>query len=315
MPNTSSDNATSASAATASATAAQVGGTPVLDAVMTLALAQAADAAYMDFAGQTLALPAGWSLIDHWTGWDPDPFGGREERYGLLLGRNDAPGEVIFAFRGTASLDDALDDADFPTREFVATQGAVPTGALVASGFYGVYNDVGGNMALSMRAQLTRLLAQAAPTRIWITGHSLGGALAHLFAFDLSFGPHASAFHAMISLACPRVGLASWRDAYQARIPAERSIRIYNQHDLVPELPPRDFGFDDVGIGFPTAFERDLLPDLYPLSRHSLVNLSTVLQHALPAQPQTWAGTFADARDTQREMVSTHPKPPAGQGG
>ena len=308
MPNSTPIDAAAVPVAGASTVTAPAA-TPVLDAVMTLALAQAADAAYMDFAGQTPTLPSAWSLIDHWTGWDPDPFGGREERYGLLLGRNDAPGEVIFAFRGTASLDDALDDADFPTREFVATQGAAPTGALVASGFYGVYNDVGGNMALSMRAQLTRLLAQTAPTRIWITGHSLGGALAHLFAFDLSFGPHASAFHAMISLASPRVGLESWRDAYLARIPAQRSIRVYNQHDLVPELPPRDFGFHDVGTGFPTAFERRLLPDLYPLSRHSLVNLTTVLQHALPAQPQTWAGTFADARDAQREMVSTVPKP------
>lgn len=132
--------------------------TPVLDPGITLALAQAADAAYQDFARQPLVLPDGWALAGRWTGWDPTPLGGSEEAYGLALRRVDAPSELIFAFRGTASLDDALDDADFPQVEFVASDGAaseggVRTGARVAAGFYGIYSDTGPGMSQPMRAQ------------------------------------------------------------------------------------------------------------------------------------------------------------------
>lgn len=287
-------------------------GTPRLDPALTLALADAAELAYRDFAKQPLTPPAGWELAGQWTGWDPTPFGGSEEQYGVVLRRVGAPGELIFAFRGTASLDDALDDADVPLVEFVSTQGSVHTGARVASGFHGIYSDTGPGMAQSMRAQLQQCLQQLAPTRIWVTGHSLGGTLAQLFAFDLSYGTHAAAFDTLIVLASPRVGGPQWRDTYHARIPRARSIRIYNQHDIVPELPPRDLDFHDVGIGFPTAFERQRLPDLYPLARHSLLNLTYVLRQALATQAQTWAGAFTDQVEPGRGMVSTLPKPAGG---
>lgn len=287
--------------------------TPVLDPALTLALALASEAAYDDFDQKPLQLPAGWSFVARWTGWDPEPASeGREERYGVLL-RNDAdPDTCIVAFRGTASLDDALDDADFPTRVFASNFAPSPTGIEVASGFYGIYNDIGGTMTQSMRAQVFALIEQAAATRVYITGHSLGGALAHLFAFDLSIGPHAPAFAALCTFASPRVGTQAWRDAYDARIAATQSTRVYNQHDLVPELPPRDFGYHDVGQGFPVAFERQTLPALFPLSRHALLNYITVLQHALAATPQVWVGTFADSVDAKRTMTSTAPTPPSG---
>ena len=286
--------------------------TPVLDAALTLALAAASEAAYDDFDGKPLQLPVGWSFVARWTGWDPEPAGGgAEERYGLLL-RNDAdPGNWIVAFRGTASLDDALDDADFPTRPFVPMQGGAAPGVDVASGFYGIYNDTGGTMTQSMRAQLLVLFEQHAPAQVYVTGHSLGGALAHLFAFDLSFGPQASAFAGLCTFASPRVGTQGWRDAYEARIADARSTRVYNQHDLVPDLPPKDFDYHDVGQGFPVAFERSALPELFPLSRHALLNYIVVLQHALASSPQVWAGTFADAVDAKKTMVSTLPSPPS----
>lgn len=296
--------------AVASASAA----TPRLDPTLTLALAEAADMAYRDFAKQPLSPPPGWELAGRWTGWDPTPFGGSEEKYGVVLRRTGAPGELIFAFRGTASLDDALDDADFPLVEFVPSQGGAPTGARVASGFYGIYDDLGHGMSQSMRTQLQQWLQQLAPTRIWVTGHSLGGALAQLFAFDLSYGAHAAAFDTLIVLASPRVGDHTWRDTYDARIPAARSLRIYNQHDIVPDLPPKDLGFHHTGTGFPTAFQRHLLPELYPVARHSLLNLTYVLREAFSADPhtQTWAGQFIDQSDPHREMVSTVPKPAGG---
>jgi triacylglycerol lipase len=284
--------------------------TPTLDPTLTLALALASEAAYDDFDGKPLRLPHGWKLAGTWTGWDPVFRGGSEEKYGLLLRATDGSGTYIVAFRGTASLDDVLDDADVPKATFTPSVGTLTTPVRVEAGFYGIYNDTGAGMTQSMRQQLQQLLAKHTPSRIYVTGHSLGGALAHLFAFDLSFGPCASSFTRLITFASPRVGDSGWRDSYDARIPSANSIRIYNQQDLVPEVPPKDFGYHDVGSGFPVWFERKRLPELYPLSRHALLNYIVVLQNAFANPSQTWAGSFPDATDAKKTMISQVPNPP-----
>ncbi len=293
--------------AAASATA-----TPTLDATLTLALALASEAAYDDFDGKPLRLPQGWELAGRWTGWDPAEHGGSEEKYGLLLRATDGSGAYIVAFRGTASLDDVLDDGDVPKRAFTPSAGTLSTSVQLEAGFYGIYNDTGAGMTQSMRQQLQQLLAKDSPSSVYVTGHSLGGALAHLFAFDLSFGAYASAFTRLTTFASPRVGDDGWRDTYDARIPSANSIRVYNQQDLVPKVPPKDFGYHDVGSGFPVWFERRTLPDLYPLSRHALLNYIIVLQNAFDAPSQTWAGSFPDATDAKKTMLSQAPNPPTG---
>ena len=212
--------------------------TPMLDPTLTLALALASEAAYDDFDGKPLRLPHGWQLADTWTGWDPVFRGGSEEKYGLLLRATDGSGAYIVAFRGTASLDDVLDDADVPKAMFTPTVGTLATPARVEAGFYGIYDDIGAGMTQSMRQQLQDLLAKHTPRSLYVTGHSLGGALAHLFAFDLSFGAYASAFTRLTTFASPRVGDGGWRDAYETRIPSTNSTRVYNQQDLVPKVPP-----------------------------------------------------------------------------
>lgn len=284
--------------------------TPTLDATLTLALALASEAAYDDFDGKPLRLPQGWELAGRWTGWDPVFRGGSEEKYGLLLRATDGSGAYIVAFRGTASLDDVLDDGDVPKATFTPTVGTLTATVRVEAGFYGIYNDTGAGMAQSMRQQLQQLLAKNTPSGLYVTGHSLGGALAHLFAFDLSFGPYASAFTRLTTFASPRVGDSGWRDTYDARIPSTNSIRVYNQQDLVPKVPPKDFGYHDVGNGFPVWFERKTLPDLYPLSRHALLNYIVVLQNAFADPSQTWAGSFPDATDAKKTMLSQVPNPP-----
>jgi pimeloyl-ACP methyl ester carboxylesterase len=282
-------------------------GTPHLDPARTLALAVACAAAYDDLEGKPLQLPDGWRFIERWTGWDAVLKEGREERYGLLLGNDE--GDVIAAFRGTESLPDVWEDLDFELTDFVPSFGA-PERARVSTGFYSVYDDIGGQMPRSMRAQLLLLLQQLRPQRLWVTGHSLGGALAQLFAFDLSFGPYAQALQAAITFASPRVGDIDWRSAYEARIPGARSVRVFNQHDLVPKLPPHDLRYHAVGPGVPTAFARshEVLPHYLP--RHSILNLTAVLRQALPATPQVWAGEFEDASHPGERMRSTLPNPP-----
>ena len=69
---------------------------------------------------------------------------------------------------------------------------------------------------------------------IFLTGHSLGGALASLVALFLQREglPVAGVY----TFASPRVGNAAWRNAYTAAL-GDRSYRVIAQGDLVPLLP------------------------------------------------------------------------------
>jgi predicted lipase len=99
----------------------------------------------------------------------------------------------------------------------------------VHNGFYQIY--------LSIRCQLwewwTKIKGDA--KHLFITGHSLGGALSTLAAFDFADevdGDHFTHY----SFASPRVGNVNFAHLYDKRVP--NGIRIYNTEDIVPSLPP-----------------------------------------------------------------------------
>jgi hypothetical protein len=83
-----------------------------------------------------------------------------------------------------------------------------------------------------MKAHLNRLHKQS-PRPIWLTGHSLGGALATVGAVLVS--PELAA-HALYVFGCPRVG----NKAFAANYPVP-AFRFVNQRDLVPHLLPELF--------------------------------------------------------------------------
>jgi len=79
---------------------------------------------------------------------------------------------------------------------------------------------------------------------IYVTGHSLGGALATLVAFFL----HREGFPVagVYTFASPRVGNAAWRRDYQ-RLLGAKTYRIIAQGDLVPLVPGLLDGYRHVG--------------------------------------------------------------------
>ena len=75
---------------------------------------------------------------------------------------------------------------------------------------------------------------------VFVTGHSLGGALATLFACELGQsasgpGPARDVTVTMYNFGSPRVGDGAFCDAYNALVPD--SVRVVNRADLVPTLP------------------------------------------------------------------------------
>jgi hypothetical protein len=278
-----------------------------LDSTLTLALAQASIAAYAAFNKTSYDPPDGYTQVDSWTGWDAIFTTGSEELYGLVF-QSTSPSETgtyIFAFRGTDSDMDIYEDVHFETVDFVPSQNTITPTPRVASGFYGIYDLLGGSMTQSMRGQLFALLDKYKPSKLYVTGHSLGAALSQLFSLDVAVSQPIDSLN--INFSSPMVGTADWQTAYQNNLSDSQSIRCYNYWDYVPTLPPSAFGYLPAGGIFRTAFY--VQGEWYPhiLSRHSIVNLTTVLEHALPNQPQVWVGTFPDYVEPSLTMSSEQP--------
>jgi triacylglycerol lipase len=129
--------------------------------------------------------------------------------------------ELVVAFRGTADLRNWLTDLDARFRgDF---------GCRVHAGFSAALDGVQG-----------RLLAAIAGTtkRIWITGHSLGGALAMLWAWriaNLKFQISKS-LAGVYTFGQPRVGDAGFRDCYDGLL-KERTFRVVDGEDFITRIP------------------------------------------------------------------------------
>lgn len=177
---------------------------------------------------------------------------------------------MVVALRGTRTWTEWYADADgFPT-----SFGGLGLGT-VHAGFFGLYT-IGKNGAVSTtpldpnsqnRAQ-SSIAAQVAQyisplnnsLPLYVTGHSLGGALATLCALDMAynFGSNFSQLF-MYSLASPRVaaGLSpvpfydeqvGFLSYYQAYVP--NSYRIVHAADIIPILGPTSTALGPLTLNF-----------------------------------------------------------------
>jgi hypothetical protein len=126
--------------------------------------------------------------------------------------------DTIVAFRGTADLRNWLTDLDcelVPVLNF-----------RVHRGFYQALQAV--------ELDLDASLGAAQETRLWVTGHSLGGALAKLWALWAAGRGHDVA--GVYTFGQPRVGDASFAAFYDSVLKAQ-SFRVVHADDIVPRVP------------------------------------------------------------------------------
>ncbi len=227
--------------------------------------------------------PAGFELVDSWTGVDA-VFGRHKtvEPFGLVFCSKTPPWRYIFAFRGTDSFLDMLDDCGVEPQAFTPFDAAVgvPADVRVESGFNDIYKVDDGDVA-SMQHQLFALVDKyQASTRpineVYITGHSLGAALSQLFVLDLALSRPTIAMES-INFASPRVGNGAYVDFVEQRCPCS-ILRVQNKHDAVPHLPPAELGFEHTPSVYLIAFySTDILGKKDFMASHSSINYQAVI--------------------------------------
>lgn len=151
----------------------------------------------------------------------------------LIGGLLDDPDALVIAFRGTRGIRDMLTDAKFVFKtEWASESGS--SDARLHRGFSEAYWSVAGRV--QERAH------DAA--RIYVCGHSLGGAVALACALDLA--QHDFPVELVHVFGCPRVGNGGFRDLYNAQL-HDVTFRWEAQCDPIPWSPPWINGYRHCG--------------------------------------------------------------------
>lgn len=180
-------------------------------------------------AGTTFTLPAPYTLVatyltpEQYPGESIAVAGSTEVPIAFVATRDDV---IFVVYRGTKTISEWIQDATFGQVE----NAFLVSGGLVEEGFSEIYATIHEAIV----AQVQSLIAGGSFSELYVTGHSLGAALAVLSAPELA--ARTSLEPALYSFAGPRVGDPVFAVAYDEQVSV--SWRTVNTNDIVPTLPP-----------------------------------------------------------------------------
>lgn len=133
---------------------------------------------------------------------------------------------LVIAFRGSQQPKDWVND--FDGWHTVIPYGNFESDIRVHQGFLKCYKSVRDEILCYIEAKKDKI------KNIYVTGHSLGGALSLLCAVDVQY--NTSVIPVVYTSGAPCVGNKAWAESYNRRVPA--TTRTYARCDVVPKLPP-----------------------------------------------------------------------------
>jgi len=167
----------------------------------------------------SFVIPDGYKLV---SAFRAKSFTRQWERFGFII---ESAQDVVIAFRGTSSTANWISDAIASQVKYKWVKGFGQS----HRGISDIYNSARDSI-------LSALGSVDAAKALYITGHSLGGALAVLCAPDAA--KHSVFRNPLIyTFGAPRVGNPTFAKAFSDQLP--RSCRVYNIFDAVPLLPPQ----------------------------------------------------------------------------
>ncbi|MBD1380460.1 lipase family protein [Metabacillus arenae] len=207
---------------------------------------------YQLFEKEPLVLPNGYSLrytIRALAGVE-EP---ESEVFGFIAESQD---KIIVVFRGTRTFKDNESDQDLYQVPYLFVRNTGKT----HRGFTCIYQSVRNDLIKALNKLSSR------SKRLFVAGHSLGGALAVLAAFDFAVNTRfKNPF--VYAYGSPRVGDPYFASRFNQTV--KKSIRIFNVHDIIPTLPAQAYPppFTKKGLyyrhvhkKYPVSFQLNSLP-------------------------------------------------------
>jgi len=156
-----------------------------------------------------------------------------ENCYGYTAILNDE-NAIVVSFRGTRGFIQLLDEID---RTAFKDKMNTTAGGQVSNYFFSVYKAVFDN---GLDQSLTELAAKYPTYDVWVTGHSLGGALASIASSEMiALGKISADRVKLFTFGQPRTGDVNYAAAHEKIVLT--SYRITHSDDIVPHLPYEKF--------------------------------------------------------------------------
>jgi len=175
---------------------------------------------------------------------------------------------ITVVFRGTDSLQDWAYNVHFVKKH-------ISDGIRVHKGFYQLLHT--NHVFETLSACLHDLSEQYPEYDIYVTGHSLGSALATIFGFEYACSSCQNVI--VVSFASPRVGNKAFRKSFDS-IPNLKHYRISNARDIVTAIP---FGFNYQHVGYNIHVDDKVLRTFpnydYLSTRYSILQRFSIPDH------------------------------------
>ena len=192
-------------------------------------------------------------------------FSGRADTQVFVAG---TPQAIIVAFRGTEPnrVSDWKSDFQFRKRRVKVQRPYGQTKQTNSYTFVGVHRGFWRALDIVWDEVIDQIRTLSNGTQsIWLTGHSLGGALASLAAFRLREQTDLS-FSGLYTYGQPRVGSWKFSRRFQRHHQAQ-SFRFVNNNDFVTFVPPFLWGYAHIGQLYYLTIQQTVVKNGLPLPK------------------------------------------------
>jgi hypothetical protein len=157
-------------------------------------------------------------------------------------GYSEALDAMVVAFRGTDSHSwyNWIENMRYWRTEFQIPYPEA-AGALVHTGFFMSYNA--SSLAPNITIAVRELVKQHPGKPLYVAGHSMGAAMAHICAIDLRFTINLTDVR-VYTYGSPRVGNTIFEEFFKKIV--TESVRVTHNRDIVPSVPLQIMGFHHV---------------------------------------------------------------------
>ena len=153
----------------------------------------------------------------------------------VIFGYDTIYNSIFIGFRGSSNIQNWISNI-----KIILIHPYADNSIAVDKGFYDLY-DILKPDVMSIISDMTR---KYGTKKLFITGHSLGGALATISAFDIMYNVFPYDVSYLITFGSPRVGNVYFSDYFNAY--SIYSKRITHYYDIVPHVPEEFLGYKHI---------------------------------------------------------------------
>lgn len=178
----------------------------------------------------------------------------------VLQGYNSDTHSLFVSFRGSANIPNWIDNIQINKISPYSDKDVQ-----VEAGFYKAYNYVKPDIINNLQ----KLSVKYGTSDLFITGHSLGAAMATILAYDILTLYYKYNISYLITFGSPRVGNLAFVENF--RTYSVDSYRITHYYDIVPHVPEEMFGYlhvsneiwyDEPNVSYKICADNDNVEDI-----------------------------------------------------